>query len=238
MNEAHRKRDAVGIQRELQELSVLNEISKAFSSSLNLEKMVQKVMDLLSEQFGMENGTLTLLDPETNELTIEAARGLDPKVIEQVRYKLGEGITGKVVASGEPIVVPNVGREPMFLNKTKARDLTKSKISFICVPIRLGNRAIGALSVDRIFREDISFEEDLRLLAIVSSMVAQAVQIHQSVKEEKRSLTFENEQLRTELKKRFRPKNIIGESKRMIDVFSSIDLVSQTKATVLLRGES
>ena len=238
MNETRGKRNAAGIHRELQELNVLNEISKAFSSSLNLEKMVQKVMDLLSEQFGMEHGTLTLLDPETNELTIEVARGVDPKIIEKVSYKLGEGITGKVVATGEPIVVPNVGCEPLFLNKTKARDLTKSNISFLCVPIQLGNRTVGALSVDRLFKDDVSFEEDLRLLTTISSMVGQAVQIHQSVKEEKRSLTFENEQLRTELKKRFRPKNIIGESKRMVDVFSSIDLVSQTRATVLLRGES
>ena len=228
-------KNANGIKREL---NALNEISKAFSSSLNLEKMVQKVMDILHEQFGMERGTLTLLDPDTNELAIEAARGLEPSVAGSVRYKVGEGITGKVVASGEPIVVPNVGREPLFLNKTKSRDLTKSNIAFVCIPIRLGNKTVGALSVDRLYEENISFEEDVRLLTIIGSMVAQAVQIHQSVREEKRSLTFENEQLRTELKKKFRPKNIIGESKRMIDVFSSIDLVSQTKATVLLRGES
>lgn len=220
-------------------MDALNEISKAFSSSLSLEKMVEKTMDILREQFGMERGMLTLLDPDTNELSIEVARGVPPGVTENVRYKLGEGITGKVVATGEPIVVPNVGKEPLFLNRTKSRgDIKKNNIAFICVPIRLGDRTIGALSVDRLFHEDISFEEDVRLLTIVSSMIAQSVQIHQSVKEEKRSLTFENEQLRSELKKQFKPKNIVGESKRMIDVFSSIDLVSHTKASVLLRGES
>ncbi|PIQ87380.1 MAG: nif-specific transcriptional activator NifA [Candidatus Omnitrophica bacterium CG11_big_fil_rev_8_21_14_0_20_45_26] len=231
-------RDASQLKRELQELSALNEISKAFSSSLDLEKMIGKVMDILHSHFGMERGTLTLLDPETNELVIEVAQGLDPEVEERVRYKIGEGITGKVVASGEPIVIRNIGDEPLFLNKTKARDLSKSNISFLCIPIRLGRQTIGALSVDKVFQEDISFEVDLHLLTIVGSMVAQAVQINQLVKEEKRSLSFENEQLRGQLKKKFRPKNIIAESKRMTDVFSSIDLVSQTKATVMLRGES
>lgn len=231
-------RDASGLEREAQELTALNEISKAFSSSLNLEKLVEKAIAILHEQFGMERGTLTLLDPETNELTIEVAHGVESAVMEKVRYKVGEGITGKVVASGEPIIVPNVGKEPLFLNKTKSRDLTKSNIAFICVPIRLGAKTVGALSVDRLFKEEVSFEEDLRILTILSSMIAQSVQIDQLVKAEKRSLTFENQQLRTELKKKFKPKNILGESKRMIDVFSSIDLVSQTKATVLLRGES
>ena len=231
--------DVSGLKRELQELSALIEIAKAISSSLNLEAVVERMMDILRQRFGMERLTLTLLDPRTNELSIEVARGLDPKTIERVRYKLGEGITGKVVASGKPIVVPNIGKEPLFLDRTKSRgDLKKSNIAFICVPILLGSRAIGALSVDRLFSEDISFEEDLRLLTIIGSMVAQAVQIHELIQEEKRTLRIENEQLRTELKKKFRPKNIIGESKRMTDVFSSIDLVSQTKVTVLLRGES
>lgn len=225
--------------REFEEIVALNEISKAFSSSLDLRRTVEKAIEVLHDRFGMERGTLTLLDPETNELSIEVARGLEPKVMERVRYKVGEGVTGKVVATGEPIVVPNVGKELLFLNRTKSRgDLKKSNISFICVPIRLGDATIGALSVDRVFHEDISFEEDVRLLGIVSSLIAQAVQVDQLIRDNKRSLTFENEQLRSELKKKFRPENIIGESKRMTDVFSSIEFVSQTKATVLLRGES
>jgi len=234
-----KKDDLSGLKREVKELTALNEISKAISSTLNLEEVVQKMMDVLHQHLGMDRGTLTLLDPKTQELTIEVARGLDRHAIERGKYKLGEGITGKVVQSGKPIVVPNIGNEPLFLDRTKSRgDLKKANIAFICIPIRLGQRTIGALSVDRLFQEEISFEEDLRLLNIISSMVAQAVKVHELVEEEKRTLTIENEQLRTELKKKFRPNNIIGESKRMTDVFSSIELVSKTKATVLIRGES
>jgi len=92
--------------------------------------------------------------------------------------------------------------------------------------------------VDRVFTEDIAFEEDIRFLAIVASMVAQAVRIQQMVRKEKETLTTENLRLKSELKKKFRPSNIIGESKRMADVYASIELVSQSRATVLLRGES
>jgi len=220
------------------ELSALSEISIAISSSLNLETVMKSILNILHGQLGMERGTITLLDPETNELSIEVASGLDLEEIKRGRYKLGEGITGKVVAAGEAIVVPNVGKEPLFLNRTKSRDLTRSNIAFLCVPIKLRDKTIGALSVDRLFQEDISFDEDVRVLTIIGSMIAQAVRIHQLVEKEKESLTTENLRLKSELKKKFHPVNIIGESKRMAGVFSSIDLVSTTKATVLIRGES
>lgn len=228
-----------GLKRELLEITTLYEISKAISSSLDLEKVMNQVMDILHEKMAMERGTLCLLDKETNEVIIEVAHGLSEKEKERGRYKLGEGITGRVVAAGEPIIVKNVGEEPLFLNRTRARgDIKRSNISFLCVPIKLDRETIGALSVDRLFQQDISFEEDIRLLTIISSMVAQAVRIHQMVKKEKSRLEDENIRLRRELKKRFHPSNIIGESKRMQDVYDTLELVSKTKVTVLLRGES
>ncbi len=217
----------------------LTEISKAITSSLDLKTVMQDILNILRDHLGMERGTLTLLNSETKELSIQVACGLDLEEIRRGRYKIGEGITGKVVAAGEPIVVPNVGKEPLFLNRTGARgDLTKGNIAFICVPIKLEDQTVGALSVDRLFREQISFDEDVRILTIIASMISQAVRVRALLEKEKESLTSENLRLKSELKKKFHPVNIIGESKRMVDVYSSIDLVSTTKATVLLRGES
>ncbi len=233
------KKSLPGLQRELLEITALYEISKAVGSSLDLEKVMTQVMDILHEKMAMERGTLCLLDKETNQVIIEVAQGLSDKEKERGRYQLGEGVTGRVVSAGEPIIVKNVGEEPLFLNRTGARgDIKRSNISFLCVPIKLDGQTIGALSVDRLFRQEISFEEDIRLLTIISSMVAQAVRIHQMVEKEKSRLEDENLRLRRELKKRFHPSNIVGESKRMQDVYDTLELVSKTKATVLLRGES
>lgn len=232
-------RSLPGLKRELSEITALYEISKALNSSLDLESVMKLVLDTLHEKMAMERGTLCLLDKESGEIIIQVARGLSGQEIGRGRYKLGEGITGRVVAAGEPIIVKNVGEEPLFLNRTRARgDLKRTNISFLCVPIKLDAKTIGALSVDRLFQQDISFEEDLRLLTIIGSMVAQAVRIHQMVEKEKASLQNENQRLRRELQKRFHPSNIVGESKRMSDVFENLELVSKSKATVLLRGES
>ncbi len=228
-----------GSKTQVKKLTALTEISKAVSSSLDLRTVMENILSTLHKHLGMERGTISLLDPEANELSIEVACGLDLEEIKRGRYKIGEGITGKVVAAGEAIVVPNVGKEPLFLNRTKARDdVTKSNVAFICVPIKLEDKTIGALSVDRLFQEDVSFDEDVKFLTIISSMIVQAVRIHGLVEKEKESLTSENLRLKDELKKKFHPINIIGESKRMTDVYSSINLVSTTKATVMLRGES
>nr|MBP7323555.1 sigma 54-interacting transcriptional regulator [Deltaproteobacteria bacterium] len=97
---------------------------------------------------------------------------------------------------------------------------------------------IGALSADRPFDDSISLEENVRLLSIISSMIAQAVRLRQKVQEERQRLLEENLQLHQKLQDRFRPANIIGNSKAMQDVYDLIAQVSRSNATVLIRGES
>ncbi|MBI5745553.1 MAG: nif-specific transcriptional activator NifA [Nitrospirae bacterium] len=222
------------------ELTALYEISRTFASSLNLKVTTNKIMEIFARVLGMRRGTLTLLDPENGELVIEIAHGLSEEEIARGRYKIGEGITGKVMESGEPIIVPDIGKEPLFLNKTKARgNIAEQNISFICVPVKIHGEVIGVLSVDRLFKDGTrSFEEDVRILTVVASLIGQAVKISRMVDEEKKTLIERNIYLQNELKARHRLENVVGRSKRMEEIYDSIVKVSQSKATVLLRGES
>lgn len=221
------------------ELTALYEISKALAWSLDLKSTSSKIMEILSSVLGMRRGTLTLLHPETGELVIETAHGLSPEEITRGRYKKGEGITGKVLESGEAIVIPDIGKEPLFLNRTGARSLdTKKGISFICVPVKVAGETIGVFSVDRLFDESISPQEDVRVLTIVSSLIGQAVKLNQLIAIEKEKLIEQNRQLQGELKNKYGLKNIVGQSRKMMDVYEAVERVSKSKATVLLRGES
>jgi len=227
------------IKREVQELSLLFEISRILDQSMDLRDVVGPVLEAMAKHMGMLRGAIALLDRETGELFTEQAYGLSATEQERGRYKLGEGVTGKVVETGQPAVVPRISEEPLFLNRTRARKgLRKKDISFICVPIKLGNEAIGALSVDRLFAEAVSFQEDVRLLSIIASMISKAVQLRQSAMEERRVLLEENIRLQEALKDRFRPANIIGNSKPMRAVYDLIAQVSGSDATVLIHGES
>ncbi|MBI4430452.1 MAG: nif-specific transcriptional activator NifA [Candidatus Omnitrophica bacterium] len=227
-----------GLKSEIQELTALYEISRAMNSTLDLEKKLETALEVLHKKLGMERGTLTLFRAQTQDVVIRLSHGLSEEEIRRGRYKLGEGITGKVVATGEPIAVRNVNDEPLFLNRTGSRDLKRQNISFICVPIKLESRAIGALSVDRLFSDARPLEDDVRVLTIVASTIAEAARVAQSIDAQKSKLQDENIRLRSELKKIYKPENIVGDSKAMANVYSSIHLVAPTKATVMLRGES
>jgi Nif-specific regulatory protein len=227
------------VRQELNELSLLFEISQTLDRVLDLRDAVGPVLGAMARHMGMVRGTIALLNRETRQITIEAAYGLSTSQQERGRYRLGEGVTGKVVATGRPAAVPRIREEPLFLNRTGARKgLRKKDVSFICVPIKLGNEAIGALSADRLFSEEKSLEEDVRLLSIIASLIAQAVRLRQSAQEERQHLVEENLRLQEELKDRFRPANIIGNAKTMQAVYDSIAQVARTQTTVLLRGAS
>ena len=228
------------LSNKLAELTALYEISSALTASLDLEKTSTRILEILASVLDMRRGTLTLLDPKTGELVIETAHGLTREEMARGRFKIGEGVTGRVFEKGEPMIVPDIGREPLFLNRTRSRgDLQKERIAFLCMPVKIHGETIGVLSVDRLFKDSlVDLEEDVRVLTVVASLIGQAVKLQQTVTNEKRQLVEQNDQLRSELKNRYRIGNIIGQSKIMDDVFQSVLQVCKSKATVLLRGES
>jgi len=181
----------------LEDISCLYEITKAMASTMDLRECLQKAMDILASMRGMQNGTVTIVSPVTGQLQIEIAHGLTAEARKRGTYKIGEGITGRVVATGQPIVVPQISEEPLFLNRTRARgDLRTKTLSFICVPVKHGKQTIGALSVDQDYAGGIDFEKDLQFLTVLSGLIAQTVVRIQAVNEETERLQLENTKLK------------------------------------------
>ena len=227
------------INKELQDIFGLYEVTRVLASSADLRDSLEHIMKILSGRKGMHNGTVTIINPLTGQLEIEVAHGMSAEARERGKYKIGEGITGRVVATGEPIVIPHIGEESGFLNRTGTRtDLSKQQNSFLCVPIKHEKRTFGALSIDLEYREDLNYEDELRYLTIVSGLIAQSVLRIQVEKEDRERLTKENIELRNELSEKYRVANIIGNSSRMQEMFEMLHRVADSNATVLLRGES
>ena len=223
---------------QVRELSTLEEVSRALSATGNLKAPLHKVLELLEERHGVIRSAITLLQPDNQELHIEAASGLTPRG-RGASYQIGEGITGRVVASGKPIVVPQISREPLFLKRADERkELSKEELSFFCVPVSLERRTIGALSADLAFERNRDYERMLKFLSVVGAMIAQAVKTQRAIETERKRLLEENIHLREELHDRYDCPNIIGTSSEMKQVYEQVTRVARTNTTVLIRGES
>jgi Nif-specific regulatory protein len=224
--------------RRVLELSTLYEISKILGSSLDLKQTLTAILRILNSFMGMRKGTILLYDAKTEELSIRLAHGMTPEEIARGKYQVGEGILGKVMRHGLPMVIPDIGQEPEFLDRTLSRrDLTQP-VAFIAVPIKVGRETVGVLTVDRLFAQDVSFEEDVRVLTIVASLIGQAVNLHLHVMREREGLLEQTRSLQQALRTRYRLDNIVGRNKRMCEIYEAVEQVSQTRATVLIRGES
>jgi len=223
--------------RESRRLSTLLEVSQALSGTLNMRSALHRVLEILAKHHGTVRSMVTMLQ-ETGELHVEASDGLDAPA-HAVRYRLGEGIIGRVVQSGKPIVVPRVSQEPAFLNRAAKRtELPKEELSFICVPILLNRRGVGALGVDLKFNPDRDYDRSVQFFGIVASTIAQAVKIQRLVEDDKRRLVAENTQLRQELRERYDFSSIIGSSGPVRQMYEQMAQVAATNTTVLIRGES
>ncbi len=236
---AKKERENMEKSQEIADLSCLYEVTKVLATATDLRDSLGAIMEILAAGKGFHNGTVTIINPTTGQLEIEVAPGLSTEARRRGKYKVGEGITGRVVATGEPIVIPHIREETGFLNRTRARgDISKQDNSFLCVPIKHDKQTFGALSVDRAWRADLNYEAELRFLAIISNLIAQTARRIQEVNESQERLQNENIELRRELSEKYRVANIIGNSSRMQEVFEMIHRVAESNATVLLRGES
>ncbi len=220
------------------ELKVLYEISKFIGQALDLDQALQAVLAILSDSLAMQRGTVTLKDPETGHLRICASHGLTPEEMQRGVYRLDEGVTGLIFRTAQPFVVPDVSKEPLFLNKTKSRQIDKDQISFIGVPIVLHGSPIGVLSVDRLYGEDVSFEEDIRFLSIVATLMVQFVSLNLQVRAREENLRQENLSLRVELSERSQDLVVVGKSPAIMEAQQLIKKVAPVRASVLLIGES
>ena len=220
------------------QLSDLLEVSQTLGGTLNLRAALQRVLAILEESRGTLSGTIVLRDEDTGDLGVEAASGGGASV-RNTRYRLGEGIVGRVAQSGRPVVVPQVSREPLFLDRSGVfRRSGRAEMSYVCVPIRAEHRTVGALGVALPYHKDRSYEQEAKFFGVVGSMIGQAVRVHNLVEAERKRLLDENTKLRRELTERYDIRNLVGSSRAMQTVYEQVAQVAPANTTVLVRGES
>ncbi|MCD8138182.1 MAG: sigma 54-interacting transcriptional regulator [Planctomycetaceae bacterium] len=220
--------------REL-ELDALNRIAAVAAETTDFNDAVPRVLQILGDTLGMRYATLALVNSETGVVSIDFGHGLSDEQVRRGHYTMGEGVVGRVAATGTAAIIPSIAAEPAFLNKTGIRS---GDASFICVPVILGREILGTLSVDGECRPAEALEEDARFLGVVAAMLAQASKTRLLMKDKEEKLQSENERLRIELRSHRGPRNLIGKSREMQIVFDQIAQVADSSSTVLIHGET
>ncbi|MGO9597051.1 MAG: sigma 54-interacting transcriptional regulator [Isosphaeraceae bacterium] len=220
-------------------LPVLYKINQVIASSADLPKALSIILGVMRNQLRMQRGMVTLYDREAGTIFIHDSFGLTAEEQDRGIYAPGEGITGRVVQTGKAIIVPRLLESPEYLNRTSAHDKKgRTKAAFFCVPIMHAQKVLGTIGGERIYINQRLLKQDVELVAMIALMLAPVVELYLTENVEKVRLENENRCLKNALKERFKPANIIGNSKPMLEVYDLIKKVTGAKTTVLILGES
>ncbi|MFZ5367505.1 MAG: sigma 54-interacting transcriptional regulator [Spirochaetota bacterium] len=241
-----------GLLSERDELLLLLDITRTLDKHVELRSSLGPLLSLLEMRTALVRGMVTLLDRASGLLKIEEAPGLTEEEKERGKYRMGEGLVGKVFETGIPIVVPDLSKENRFLNRAggrKKEDLVG--VAYYCVPIKTGNQVLGTLSAERRLPEGYSehlLKADQKILESIAAIIADSAKLRERIQEEQYrliSLQGKNEIDETSLPlaqiqnyKQGQGSAIIGTSKGIRSVLEQVALVAPSDATVLITGES
>lgn len=169
------KPEILELKKKVEELSVFNEIGKALTSTLDLRKVLDIIMEKISELFKPKNWSLLLIDQATSQLYFEIAVGEGAEKLLDVRLKIGEGIAGWVAQHGEPLLISDAYSDPRFNANADSKTQFKTQ-SIICVPLKSKGKIMGVIELINQL-EGRSFQlEDLTLLKTLADYAAIAIE--------------------------------------------------------------
>src|SRR5712692_8870968 len=125
-------------------LGTLNEMVELAARIPKIQDLLGLVLQSTMRAVRATVGSIMILDRDRTVLKLAASRGIPDDVVPAVEVKVGEGVAGKVVEMGEPVLVDDIASDPRF---NKANDPQYGNGSFICMPIRVGDRVIGVINM-------------------------------------------------------------------------------------------
>jgi PAS domain S-box-containing protein len=162
------KKNVEYLSKTVKELSLLYDIGKELTSTVEIDIVFSKILMYLSETLGYERAGILLLDEHTKTLEVKATTKPFTKSKRQVKVKPGKGITGLVARTGKPYIVKDVKKEHRYV------PLDKNTKSEVTVPLKVGNKIIGVINVES-YKRDTFDEDDVRLLTLIANQAAIAI---------------------------------------------------------------
>lgn len=225
------------LKEKIDKQSLLLQIAEVLENPGSLEDIFQNIMDILSKSFPIKRGMLLLLTPEKKLRTFQGYR-LSEEAINRGVYRIGEGITGKVVKEGEPICIKDIFSNKEFLNRMKIRRNKKEINSFYAIPIKYNNKVGGVLSIEKKYIDDINFQTTKETLILISSLISHKVANYEKIENEKKDLIAKNMELKERLGIKEHEPDLVGNNIKIKEIMKTIDIIADTDATILITGDT
>lgn len=218
------------------EINLLYDIAMMLTSTTDIVENIEKSMRKLKQNGYVERCALFRKKEDTEELELQSSIDLEAFQKKMATYRFGEGATGLAAKSREPIVIENIHNNINYLNKMGS--ISTQMVSYVAVPLLQDEEVIGVISANIGKNSPLDFDEIVRMLTIVGSLFVGALKVQQTFTREKESLSELKTYYKEETQKDYKFENIVGRSTRMQQVFSMINTVAPTDATILIRGET
>jgi signal transduction protein with GAF and PtsI domain len=153
------------LRRRNADLEVLYETVKDLTSTLSVERVLQRLLDRTLQHLEAEIGSILLLGDD-DRLRVMVSQGLPPDVVERTEMKIGEGISGHVALHGEPLIVEDVEEHPTFRRRNRERYYTSTLIS---APLLRNGILLGVININNKTNRKAFEPHDLRLLEAISA---------------------------------------------------------------------
>ncbi|MBT3380018.1 MAG: sigma-54-dependent Fis family transcriptional regulator [Lentisphaerae bacterium] len=211
-------------------LRALIRASSELVRHLNEETVIQKIIHEATGVLEAESCAVILLDQFSDELFFYSATGSHEDALRRIRMPRNVGIVGHVLATGEPVLVEDVSKDPRHYSEVdKETGLTTN--SLVCAPLKFGSNVIGAVEAINKKRVKTFDETDLQLLIVFSNFAAVAVNNARAFGRcQADARAFQASADRGEV--------FLGDSPAIARVWRMIGKVARTDSTVLITGES
>ncbi len=182
-------------QRRMADLVLLRKVGETASSGNDLQELFAQILDSIVHSAEVEVASLMLVQDD-GCLQIASARGLPERIVSNTRVASGEGVSGHVLATGEPVLVANIEQDSRF-NSLKGGMKYKNQ-SLLSVPIYVRDEMVGVINVNN-KKSGESFDlEDQDLLVAIANQVALAMEnfkLVTSLRQQAQVLEHTNEDL-------------------------------------------
>lgn len=161
------------LQRRLEEISLLMDLTRAVTSTLELRAVLDEISQSVGKAMGVDEFAILLLDPRGRRLNVKSTYGVPNKVkLTKLHFALGEGISGRVAQSGSSILVPDTTQDPRYLYYKGMRPVDGS---FLSVPMITKGKVLGVLDFFRAKPNAFS-KHSVALLTAVAGQAALAIE--------------------------------------------------------------